>query len=578
MTSLIKYLKPYRKEAVLAPLFKLLEASFELLVPLVMARIIDIGIAQGNRSYVYSMGLVLVLFGVTGLVSAITAQYFSAKAAAGFGTALRNDLFRHIMGLSHDETDAFGSATLITRITNDTNQIQNGVNMFFRLVLRSPFIVFGAMIMAFLISGKAGLLFLTVISVLFLIVFLIMKSTVRMYRIVQKKLDRILSDTSENLAGVRVLRAFNRQEHEKEIYRVGTGELAHEQIKTGNVSALLNPFTYIVVNLGIIAVLQTGAVSVSVGSLTQGQVVALVNYMSQILLELIKFANLIILLSKSSACAKRVNEIFGCRNSMRDGTLAMDENPEEGIPAVEFADVGFSYPGAQEEAVSNLNFSVKKGETVGIIGGTGSGKTTVVSLIPRFYDAQRGKILINGHDVREYTLDSLRRHVGIVEQGAGLFKGTISSNLRWGKRDADQEELIQAIHTAQADNVTDESRGGLDAPVAQKGRNYSGGQKQRLSIARTLVRKPDILILDDSSSALDFATDAALRRSIRETSSDITVFLVSQRVSTIRRADKILVLDDGRIAGCGTHDELIKCCGIYREICLSQLPKEEVGL
>lgn len=571
MLKLSRYLKGYLKESVLSPIFKLLEAAFELLVPLVVADIIDRGIAGNDRGYIYGRGALLVAMGLVGLCSAVTAQYYSSKAAAGFGTALRDDLFRHIMGLSRAETDGIGQATLVTRMTSDSNQIQNGVNMFFRLVLRSPFIVFGAMLMAYRIKGDEGLLFTGVICALFVIVFFIMRSTVKLYRSVQKKLDGLLLKTSENLEGVRVIRAFRREEPEKAAYRSAAEDLAGEQVRVGRISALMNPLTYAAVNLGLAAVLRTGAVHVDAGDLTQGQVVALVNYISQILVELIKLANLIILLAKASACAKRINEVFAVQNSMEDGTL----DATEAEPSVEFRNVGFAYPGAASESVSDISFRAAPGETVGIIGGTGSGKTTIANLIPRFYDAGRGEVVIGGRNVREYTVRSLRKLVGIVEQNARLFSGTIGDNLRWGGGTAGDGELTQAARTAQAADVIASKEKGFGSAVEQSGKNFSGGQKQRLSIARTLAGKPRILILDDSSSALDFATDAALRKAIRSDCAGATVFLISQRVATIRNADRILVLDDGRMAGCGSHAELLKSCGLYREICLSQLSEKE---
>lgn len=571
MLKLSRYLKGYLKESVLSPIFKLLEAAFELLVPLVVADIIDRGIAGNDRGYIYGRGALLVAMGLVGLCSAVTAQYYSSKAAAGFGTALRDDLFRHIMGLSRAETDGIGQATLVTRMTSDSNQIQNGVNMFFRLVLRSPFIVFGAMLMAYRIKGDEGLLFTGVICALFVIVFFIMRSTVKLYRSVQKKLDGLLLKTSENLEGVRVIRAFRREEPEKAAYRSAAENLAGEQVRVGRISALMNPLTYAAVNLGLAAVLRTGAVHVDAGDLTQGQVVALVNYISQILVELIKLANLIILLAKASACAKRINEVFAVQNSMEDGTL----DATEAEPSVEFRNVGFAYPGAASESVSDISFRAAPGETVGIIGGTGSGKTTIANLIPRFYDAGRGEVVIGGRNVREYTVRSLRKLVGIVEQNARLFSGTIGDNLRWGGGTAGDGELTQAARTAQAADVIASKEKGFGSAVEQSGKNFSGGQKQRLSIARTLAGKPRILILDDSSSALDFATDAALRKAIRSDCAGATVFLISQRVATIRNADRILVLDDGRMAGCGSHAELLKSCGLYREICLSQLSEKE---
>jgi len=572
MFRLRRYLKKYVREAILAPLFKLLEAAFELLVPLVISGIIDTGITNGDRLYIRDRGLILLLFAVVGLLSAVTAQYFSAKCAVGFGTSLRNDLFHHILSLSRAETEPIGQATLITRMTNDSNQIQNGVNMFFRLVLRSPFIVFGAMFMAYMISGREGLLFTAVIVILFFIVFLVTRISVKGYHSVQKKLDCITSKTSENLSGVRVIRAFNREESEKASYSETAGNLSGEQIRVGKISALMNPLTYVTVNLGIVAILQTGAIHVNTGELSRGQVVALVNYMSQILVELIKLANLIILLSKSQASANRINEIFSLKNSQREGNLSADFSDA----SVEFKNVGFTYPGAGEEAVSDISFIAEKGEMIGVIGGTGSGKTTIMNLIPRFFDAGRGEILINGEDIRDYRIHSLRDKIGIVEQKALLFSGSIAENLCWGKEDAAACELTEALQSAQAGNIISLKEKGLDAEVNQGGNNFSGGQKQRLSLARTFVKKPPVLILDDSSSALDFATDAGLRKAIKKEFSKATVFMVSQRVTSIRGADRILVMDDGKLVGNGTHKELLKSCGIYREICLSQLSEEEV--
>jgi ATP-binding cassette, subfamily B, multidrug efflux pump len=574
MIQLIRYLKNYKKESVLAPLFKLLEATFELLVPLVIAGIIDVGIATGNKNYIWSHGAILLLMGAIGLVSAITAQYFSSKIAAGFGTELRDDLFHHIMGLSRNETDRIGSATLITRMINDSNQIQNGVNMFFRLVLRSPFIVFGAMAMAYAIKGTAGLLFTAVIGLLSVIVFFVMKSSVFRYRIVQKKLDGLLLKTSENLEGIRVIRAFRRESAEKKAYGTAAEDLSKEQIIVGRISAFMNPLTYAVINLGLAAILKTGAVQVNAGTLTQGQIVALVNYISQILIELLKLANLIIMLSKASACAKRINEIFALSNSMQNGTADATMAP----PSVEFNNVSFTYPGAGEPSLTNISFTAAPGQTIGIIGGTGSGKTTLANLIPRFYDAGTGEIRIGGENIQHYTIESLRKAVGIVEQTTRLFSGTIAENLRWGDDTADTELLINSVVTAQAEAVISAKDGGLNGVVEQLGRNFSGGQKQRLSIARTLVRRPRILILDDSSSALDFATDAALRKAIKTACSGATLFIISQRVTTIRHADKIIVLDDGHMAGFDTHEALLKNSQLYHEICMSQLSEKEVGI
>lgn len=578
MLKLVKYLRGYTKESILAPLFKLLEASFELLVPLVMAGIIDHGIAQENTAYIVRMGAVLVGLAIVGLCSAITAQYFSAKAAAGFGTALRDDLFRHILGFSHAETDLLGRDTFTTRMTNDTNQIQAGVNLFFRLVLRSPFIVFGALVMSFSIDVRESLIFVVVIALLAVIVASIMGQTVKMYKQVQKRLDDVLGQTSENLTGVRVIRAFSRQSDEISTYKDRTQNLSDMQIHVGNLSALMDPLTYVVINLGIVAILKTGSVKVNVGTLTQGEVVALVNYMSQILVELVKVANLIINMSKASACARRVNEVFAIQNSLVDGKedalQSWDSAKEEAV--ICFKDVNFSYPNAGADALEEINFSVNKGQMIGVIGGTGSGKSTLVNLIPRFYDVRQGEVEIAGKNVKEYSLSSLRRLIGIVEQKSRLFKGSIRSNLLWGDEQATDEQMNRAASIAQAAEVINKKEGRLDEPVRQLGANFSGGQKQRLSITRTLVKKPKVLILDDSSSALDYATDAKLRNAIKNELVGTTVFMVSQRISSIRHADQILVLDDGRIVGMGKHEDLVKHCQVYQEICMSQLSREEV--
>lgn len=573
MLKLVRYLKNYKVESVLAPLFKLLEAKFELLVPLVIARIIDVGIANNDSGYIIRMGILLVSLAVIGLTSAVVAQYFSAKAATGFGTELRDDLFAHILGFSHAETDVLGKNTLVTRITNDSDQVQNGVNRFFRLVLRSPFIVAGAFIMSFNIDAKMSLIALTVIVILGGIVTLIMSKSVDLYRNVQKKLDKILGKTGENLTGIRVIRAFSKQDSEVAEYDNATLNLYKDQVLVGNISALLNPLTYVVVNLGIVAVLQTGAIQVNIGNLTQGQVVALINYMSQILVELVKLANLIILLSKASACAKRINEIFNIRSSLKDGNKELDLAGFEGN-IIKFDNVGFSYPKANGEALSDISFSVKKGETIGIIGGTGSGKTSLINLIPRFYDVSRGSIKLAGKNISEYRLESVRKNVAVVEQKSRLFRGTVRDNLRWGNESATDEDLLEAAKTAQAIDVINSKRDKLNSEVAMYGNNFSGGQKQRLSIARSLVKKAGILILDDSSSALDYNTDSKLRQAIRKIP-DITTFIVSQRIVSVRNADRIIVLDDGKIAGIGTHDNLSANNAIYKEICNSQLYVED---
>ena len=569
MLRLARYLKEYKLESALAPLFKLLEATFELLVPIVIARIIDIGIAGGDSNYIIKMGVLLVTLAVIGLTSAIIAQYFSAKAATGFGTKLRDDLFAHILGFSHAEIDVLGRDTLVTRVTNDSDQVQNGINRFFRLVLRSPFIVAGAFIMSFNIDPRMSMIALTVIAVLAITVALIMSKSIRLYRNVQKKLDRVLGKTGENLTGIRVIRAFSKESSEVAEYENATKDLYNDQVLVGDISALLNPLTYVVVNLGIVAILKAGAVKVNIGNLTTGQVVALINYMSQILVELVKFANLIILLSKASACAKRINEIFDIKCSLKGGSKELDLSDCNG-DIITFENVGFAYPKAKEEALSDISLSIKKGETIGIIGGTGSGKSSLINLIPRFYDINRGSIKLAGKDIKEYSLDSIRKNVALVEQKSRLFRGNIRDNLLWGNENADDGELFEAAQTAQAMDVINSKERRLDSEVAMYGNNFSGGQKQRLSIARSLVKKAGILILDDSSSALDYATDSRLRKAIRQIK-DITTIIVSQRIVSIKNADRIVVLDDGKIVGIGNHEELLENNPIYREIYNSQV-------
>ena len=569
MLRLARYLKEYKLESALAPLFKLLEATFELLVPIVIARIIDIGIAGGDSNYIIKMGVLLVTLAVIGLTSAIIAQYFSAKAATGFGTKLRDDLFAHILGFSHAEIDVLGRDTLVTRVTNDSDQVQNGINRFFRLVLRSPFIVAGAFIMSFNIDPRMSMIALTVIAVLAITVALIMSKSIRLYRNVQKKLDRVLGKTGENLTGIRVIRAFSKESSEVAEYENATKDLYNDQVLVGDISALLNPLTYVVVNLGIVAILKAGAVQVNIGNLTTGQVVALINYMSQILVELVKFANLIILLSKASACAKRINEIFDIKCSLKGGSKELDLSDCNG-DIITFENVGFAYPKAKEEALSDISLSIKREETIGIIGGTGSGKSSLINLIPRFYDISRGSIKLGGQDIKEYSLDSIRKNVALVEQKSRLFRGNIRDNLLWGNENADDGELFEAAQTAQAMDVINSKERRLDSEVAMYGNNFSGGQKQRLSIARSLVKKAGILILDDSSSALDYATDSKLRKAIRQIK-DITTIIVSQRIVSIKNADRIVVLDDGKIVGIGNHEELLENNPIYREIYNSQV-------
>ena len=582
MKKLLNYLSAYKKEAVLAPLFKMLEASFELLVPLVMAQIIDTGIKNQDLAYILKMGAVLVLLGVIGLACSLTAQYFAARAAVGFGAGVRRDLFRHINRLSYSEIDAQGTATLITRMTSDVNQVQSGVNLTLRLFLRSPCIVFGAMIMAFTIDVKSALIFVAAIPLLSLVVFGIMLISMPLYKRVQRQLDRVMQITRENLTGARVIRAFNREQDEIASFKEEGGLLIRFQIFVGRISALLNPVTYVIVNLAIVVLIYTGAGQVDSGRIPQGEVVALVNYMSQILVELIKLANLIISITKALACAGRISSVFEMESSIADpgeekgGQVKEGENPSvSGTPRVSFQNVSFSYQGSKEESLSDISFDAAPGEIIGVIGGTGSGKSTLVNLIPRFYDVTKGQVLVNGTDVRAQSLSKLRGQIGVVPQKAVLFKGPIRDNMRWGKEDASDREIEEALETAQALEVVKSRENGLDAMIFQGGKNLSGGQRQRLTIARALVRKPQILILDDSSSALDFATDARLRKALRERTGGAAIFLVSQRASALRHADQILVLDDGRLAGKGKHEELLETCPVYREICLSQISGEE---
>lgn len=574
MKSLLKYLKEYRKEAVLAPLFKLLEATFELIVPLVMAAIIDTGIGTQNRPYILKMCGVLVLLAAVGLVSAITAQWFAAKAATGFSAKLRHLLFEHIQELSFSQMDLFGTDTLITRMTSDVNQVQNGVNLVLRLFMRSPFIVFGAMVMAFTVDVKAALIFVVTIPVLSVVVFGIMLWTMPLYRKVQGKLDRIMTGTRENLTGVRVIRAFGREESEEESFRTENAALSRMQQFVGKISGLMNPVTYILINLATVYLIYTGAVRVDCGILTQGQVVALLNYMSQILVELIKLANLIIQVTKAWACGDRIADILKVEPDMKDGLLPADA-VRDSETAVEFRNVSLTYEEGAGEALQNISFKVRRGETIGIIGGTGSGKSSLVNLIPRFYDASQGEVLVGGHNVKEYRQEELRSRIGVVLQKAVLFKGTIARNLSFGKSNASAEEMDEALAASQAKEYVDLKPGRTEFELEQNGRNLSGGQKQRMTIARALIRKPDILILDDSASALDFATDAKLRMAIRGMSRTLTTFIVSQRAASVQYADQILVMDDGRLAGIGTHAELLAGNPVYQEIYYSQFPKEE---
>ena len=581
MKKLLKYLKDYKLESVMGPLFKMLEASFELFVPLVMANIIDTGIKNADQPYIWKMCGMLILLAAIGLTCSLTAQYFSAKAAVGFGTALRNDLFRHINSLSYREIDTIGTSTLITRMTSDINQVQSGVNLVLRLFLRSPFIVFGAMIMAFQVNVRAALIFVVAIPLLSIVVFGILLISMPLYKKVQKQLDRVLLTTRENLLGARVVRAFNRQQDEMKKFDEENSLLVNSQVFVGKISALMNPITYVIVNGATIILIWTGAWQVEGGIITQGAVVALVNYMSQILVELVKLANLIITISKSLACANRISAVFEETSSIEDKTgtavLAANAKDAQEQPAkVEFASMDFAYAGSSENALSQISFQAMRGQTIGIIGGTGSGKSTLVNLIPRFYDATGGRVLVDGVNVKDMPLQALREKIGIVPQKAVLFKGTLRDNIRWGKPDATDEEIYHALEIAQARDFVDSKDEGLDLMIQQGGKNLSGGQKQRLTIARALVRNPEILVLDDSASALDFATDAALRKAIRENTKDMTVFLVSQRATTIKNADQILVLDDGNLVGRGTHKELLDTCEVYREICFSQLSEKEV--
>lgn len=569
MLRLARYLKGYGKECALAPLFKCLEAAFQILVPLVMASVVDDGIANANKSHIAICATILVAMGVVGWVCAATAQFFSAKLGAGFGTALRDDLFTHVMGLSRQDVDELGASTLMTRLTNDTNQVQDGVNLFFRLVLRCPIAILGSIGAAWLVDGGEGVLFVIVSLIVFLLVWLVMRVAVKGYRAVQHGLDGILLSTKEQLEGVRVLRAFGREQAERDEFKGKLDDLWARQVHVGDVAAFLNPLTYATVNLGLVAVLYAGGASIELGSMTQGALVALVNYMSQMLVELLKLANLVNTLSKAEACAKRVNEVFDRTPAMSDGTL--DARGLSG--SIELDNVTFAYPGASAPALADVSLSVAPGEVLGVIGGTGSGKSTLASLLMRFYDPTKGIVALGGHDVRELTRTSLHRLVALVDQSSTLFAGTVESNLRLANEDAPVEQLASCIETAQAQDVV-AAKGGLEGAIEQLGRNLSGGQRQRLSIARTLARAPRILILDDASSALDLATDARLRHALATRCPGVTQVVISQRVSAIRHADKIVVLEAGHVAGIGTHAELMRSCTVYQEICDSQLEKE----
>lgn len=594
MKGLLKYLKDYKVESVLGPLFKMLEASFELFVPLVVASMIDIGIRNQDTGYILKMAGVLVLLAAIGLTCSLTAQFFAAKAAVGFSTALRNALFAHINSLSYHEQDKIGTATLITRMTSDVNQVQSGLNLTLRLLLRSPFIVFGAMIMAFTVDTKAAMVFTVAIPALSVVVFGIMAVSMPLYKKVQRQLDQVTRSARENLTGVRVIRAFSRQKNEMEHFEASNDQLVKVQVFVGKISALMNPVTYVIINLAIVAVVWISGKQVDAGRITQGETVALVNYMSQILVELIKMANLIVSISKALACANRISRVFEEKTSIEDpvsfahkedvgvssetGSGLQENTSETGEKRSKicFSHVSFAYNGSKEDSLTDISFQAEKGQTIGIIGGTGSGKTTLVNLIPRFYDVREGSILLDGRDVRTWPLRELREKFGVVPQKAVLFKGSLRENMKWGKADASDEEIYQALAIAQARDFVEAKGKGLKLFIEQGGKNLSGGQRQRLTIARALVRKPEILIMDDSASALDFATDARLRKAIREETRDMTVFLVSQRVATVRGSDQIIVLDDGKIAGIGTHRQLLDGCQIYREICQSQLSEKEV--
>ena len=578
MRKLLIYLKDYKKESIIGPLFKLLEATFELIVPVIMARIIDIGIKNQDMLYIWKMGAVLVIFGILGLTCSLLAQYFAAKAAVGFGTALRHDLFWHIENLSHAEVDKAGSSTLVVRMTSDVNQVQSGVNLVLRLFLRSPFIVVGALVMAFTINWKAAMVFVVTVPLLAFVIYGIMVITIPLYKKVQRELDEVLLTTRENLTGVRVIRAFRTQKLERETFEHKSDMLMAIQMHVGKISASLNPLTYIIVNAGIIAVIWFGGIQVNVGDMTQGEVIALVNYMTQTLLALVALANLIITFTKALASAGRINEVFAMKPGIVDGNEKESavQQTEEPKTAVSMEDVTFYYQKSKEPALEHISFTAKKGETIGIIGGTGSGKSTLVSLIPRFYDVTEGRVFVNGKDVPEYKVENLRSKVGMVPQKAVLFHGTIRDNMKMGREDASDEEIFEALKTAQALEIVENKPGKLDTVLSEGGKNLSGGQRQRLTIARALVRNPEVLILDDSASALDFATDANLRKAIAEDTNNMTVFIVSQRAASIMHADKIIVLDDGQMVGYGTHQELLKQCEVYQEICYSQFSKEEV--
>ncbi|NBH98287.1 ABC transporter ATP-binding protein [Hominisplanchenecus murintestinalis] len=573
MFKLKRYLRKYKKESVIAPMFKMLEACFELLTPLVMARIVDVGIRDRDMGYIMMMCAVMVAFGVFGLLCSATAQYFAAKAATGFGTALREDLFRHVNSFSYTELDMIGTSTLVTRLTSDINQVQAGVNLLLRLFLRSPFIVVGAVVMAFVVNARLAWIFVVLVPVLSLVIYGIMLATIPLYKKVQNRLDVVLRLTRESLAGARVVRAFSRQEDEIQDFREESEGLMHMQLLVGKISALLNPATYVIINAAILVVLWLGGGTVYSGELTQGGLIALINYMTQVLLALLALSMLIVSVTKASASAGRINDVFSQASGMKEGGSETDIR--EGEMKVSFRHVDFAYKGGKN-ALTDIRMEVKRGQTIGIIGGTGSGKSTVVNLIPRFYDASAGEVLVDGVDVREYPFSRLRGNIGIVPQNAVLFAGTIRENMQWGKKGASDDEIYRALEIAQAKEFVEAKPDGLETMVLQGGKNFSGGQRQRLTIARALVGEPEILILDDSASALDFATDAKLRRAIAAQTRGMTVFIVSQRAASIKDADQILVLDDGRQVGLGTHRELLETCGVYHEICMSQFSEKEL--
>lgn len=574
MIKLLRYIKGYEKQAIIAPLFKMLEASFELIVPLVMASMIDVGVREQNMNHIWKMGAILIFLGVLGLTCSVIAQFFSAKAAVGFGTALREDLFQHINEFSYSELDRVGTATLITRMTSDVNQVQGGVNMVLRLLLRSPFIVVGALIMAFTVSFRLAIIFVIAVPILALIIYGTMLISIPLYKKVQKALDQILQSTRENIVGIRVVRAFRTQEKEKEEFAEENRAFLTFQMMVGRLSALLNPLTYVIVNAATIAIVWYGGKEVYFGNLTQGEVIALVNYMTQILTALVALSILIVSFTKAIASASRINDLFAMTSTMEDGEKE-EFTPQDVM--VSFQNVGFTYQGAKEEALSHITFDVKRGETIGIIGGTGSGKSTLVNLIPRFYDITTGKLCVAGEEVNQYQMEELRKRIGVVPQKSVLFKGTLRENMKFGNEAATDEQIWKALEIAQATEIVNQKGEGLDVKITQSGKNLSGGQKQRFAIARALVKEPDILILDDSASALDFATDAKLRKAIEEHTDGMTVFIVSQRAASIMHADKIIVLDDGEMVGIGTHAELLRSCEVYKEICSSQLSKEEVA-